>query len=64
MSIPDNGIEWRKSGRSGTGTNCVEVASADQRFFFRDTKDRRAGYLEFSRKAWTAFLANGLDNHG
>jgi hypothetical protein len=49
---------WRKSTYSDAEGNCVEVgASADgQTIGLRDTKNRGAGTLTYSRTAWTTFL--------
>jgi hypothetical protein len=49
-------MEWRKSSYStGSGGQCVEVASADG-VLVRDTTDRDGAALAFSAGAWTAFL--------
>ncbi|MFI5954451.1 DUF397 domain-containing protein [Cryptosporangium sp. NPDC051539] len=48
---------WRKSTRSGTNGNCVEVGTARAAIGVRDTKDGGRGpVLAFTRPAWTAFL--------
>lgn len=50
--------EWRKSTRSGTSGNCVEVAVADlgQRVGVRDSTDPAGPVLVFGRTAWTVFI--------
>ena len=50
---------WRKSTRSSSGGNCVEVSPADNYpvVAVRDTKDRDGGTLVFSAAAWEAFIA-------
>ncbi|TQS46960.1 DUF397 domain-containing protein [Cryptosporangium phraense] len=48
---------WRKSVRSGTNGNCVEVGTARAAIGVRDTKDDGRGHvLAFTRPAWSAFL--------
>ncbi|BCY09267.1 DUF397 domain-containing protein [Actinoplanes sp. L3-i22] len=52
-----SGAVWHKSTRSGGGQNCVEVAdNLPQVVAVRDTKNRDAGPLLFTRGEWTAFL--------
>lgn len=49
---------WRKSTRSQpNGNDCVEVGFSANAVGVRDTKNRAAGTLAFSGKAWAAFLA-------
>lgn len=57
-SRPDvNGAHWRKSVRSGTNGNCVEVGTAVAAIGVRDTKDRGSGaVLAFRKPVWQAFL--------
>jgi hypothetical protein len=47
---------WRKSTYSGNEGTCVEVALG-QAVGVRDTKDRAAGQLTVSQRAWSAALA-------
>ncbi|NYH77067.1 MULTISPECIES: DUF397 domain-containing protein [Actinopolyspora] len=47
---------WRKSSRSNSGGNCVEVTVTPTVAGVRDTKDRSAGYFTTNRKQWQAFL--------
>ena len=43
------GLRWRKSGYSGNGGNCVEVAGRGSRVLVRDTRQDGAGpVLRFS----------------
>lgn len=56
-------LRWRKSTRSGSESNCVEVAQTCDRV--RDSKNK-AVELPFSQAGWSAFLAavksDGLTN--
>jgi uncharacterized protein DUF397 len=55
--------EWRKSSRSGSTSNCVEVAVDADSVGVRDTKDRGGAVLVFPLPEWAAFVAalrNGL----
>ena len=57
------GAVWRKSRRSGSEGNCVEVAFLDDgRVALRDSKDRGAGpALVFTSAEWDAFAAGMAD---
>ncbi|SNR76689.1 protein of unknown function [Haloechinothrix alba] len=55
MTIPHRTDTWRKSSRSGSQTNCVELALDPARARVRDTKDRDGGALEVPFTAWQAF---------
>jgi hypothetical protein len=50
---------WRKSSRSGNGTNdnCVEVAFASPAVAVRDSKNPGGGALVLPASSWTGFLA-------
>ncbi|MBP2476945.1 hypothetical protein JOF53_005817 [Crossiella equi] len=50
-------LSWRKSSYSGGGNNCVEVALPAGEAAVRDTKNRSAGTLTFTRAQWHGFLA-------
>jgi uncharacterized protein DUF397 len=51
---------WRKSSYSGSGNNCVEVATADGTpvIAIRDSKNPEGGHLTFRAAAWAAFLSD------
>lgn len=49
--------EWRKSSRSTSEANCVEVAVTHEAIGVRDTKSRDQGLLTVTPRAWHAFLA-------
>jgi hypothetical protein len=59
-SMDFSSAAWRKSSRSGTGSNgaCVEVAFAVA-VGVRDSKNLGGGHLVFGDSAWRAF-AGGL----
>jgi hypothetical protein len=50
---------WKKSSRSSTSTNCVEVALVPGVTAVRDSKDPDAGHLTFAPAAVSEFL-NGV----
>ncbi|MEU6269253.1 DUF397 domain-containing protein [Saccharopolyspora shandongensis] len=49
--------QWRKSTRSASQSNCVEVGTGANVVGVRDTKDRDGGTLLFQLQAWGSFLA-------
>ena len=51
-----NGM-WRKSSRSGTQTNCVEVARTEPVVGVRDSKNVAGPRLSFPPATWSDFLA-------
>lgn len=57
MSTP---TEWHKSSYSANGNNCVEVRESTGGADVRDTQNREAGHLGFSRTEWVATLAATL----
>ena len=53
-----NDQSWRKSSRSTSEAQCVELAVGERVAGVRDTKNRDGGTLEFGAKAFAAFLAD------
>lgn len=53
-----SGLAWRKSTRSGGGsnTNCVEVAFAGSAVAVRDSKSPNAGVVVLPPAGWRSFL--------
>lgn len=51
--------EWRKSSRSPTGNECVELKPEEngEAWKTRDSKNPSGGVLDFSGPAWRSFLA-------
>lgn len=50
------GPEWRKSSRSDSNGNCVELRDGRDRVEMRDSKDPTGPTLEFGYDAFGAFL--------
>ncbi|WP_163512675.1 DUF397 domain-containing protein [Fodinicola acaciae] len=48
--------QWRKSTRSGSSSDCVEVGQGEQVIGVRDSKNPTAGTLAVAASAWSAFL--------
>ncbi|WP_163509434.1 DUF397 domain-containing protein [Fodinicola acaciae] len=47
---------WRKSTRSGSQAECVEVGTAGSVVGVRDSKNRNGAALSFSATAWSSFV--------
>jgi hypothetical protein len=57
MSRPDlSRARWKKSTRSGSNGDCVEVTTLSGLVAVRDSKDRQGPVLAFTGLAWEAFL--------
>lgn len=54
-------ITWRKSTRSNTDGQCVEVADVPRGQAVRDSKDRDGTALTFPTAAWAAFSSGVKD---
>ncbi|WP_181768825.1 DUF397 domain-containing protein [Streptomyces albidus (ex Kaewkla and Franco 2022)] len=53
------GLEWIKSTHSGSDNNdCVETATTTDAVHVRDSKDKQGPQLDFTRGAWTRFVAH------
>ncbi|MEO3744306.1 DUF397 domain-containing protein [Plantactinospora sp. B5E13] len=50
-------LVWRKSSRSGSDANCVEVAELPSAVAVRDSKDPDGPVLVFAAGPWAAFVA-------
>lgn len=61
--MPHRFTNWRKSTRSGSGDNCVEVAVADDGAVgVRDSKNPTGQALEFTPTQWAAFTGGIRDS--
>ena len=56
MNSESKVTNWRKATASANGSGCVEVGSADNQVFVRDTTRREAGSIAASSSAWAAFI--------
>lgn len=52
---------WRKSTRSSSNGQCVEVMITDAEVLVRDTKDRNKPAHVFTHAEWTAFTGGVKD---
>lgn len=49
-------VQWRKSSRSASGEQCVEIGYLDGRIFARDSKNPTEHILACKQTEWSAFL--------
>ncbi|MFF9702051.1 DUF397 domain-containing protein [Streptomyces griseofuscus] len=55
MSTPE--LAWFKSSySSGSGDNCIEVATAPAAIRVRDSKDKQGPQLALAPTTWSAFV--------
>jgi hypothetical protein len=47
---------WRKSTRSGSSGNCIEVATPPHAVMVRDSKDQQGPALSFNPGRWVGFI--------
>jgi hypothetical protein len=47
--------QWRRSARSGSNGNCVEIAVTGAIIAVRDSRDPRGPQLAFTPERWKAF---------
>lgn len=47
---------WRKSSASGSGADCLEVATWESSVLVRDSSDRPGTVLEFTQVQWRGFV--------
>lgn len=50
-------MHWRKSSRSASGTQCVEIGCAQGIIFARDSKNPVGPTLSCNHTEWSAFLS-------
>lgn len=54
--MPSDHLTWKKSSRSSTYNNCVEVAFAGADVLTRDSKHPHKASLRFTGPTWRRFL--------
>lgn len=57
VTVDLNGAHWKKSSRSASNGNCVEMAVAGEHIAVRDSKNLDVTPLVFSRESWVSFIA-------
>ncbi|MFR9731324.1 DUF397 domain-containing protein [Saccharopolyspora sp. MS10] len=55
--LQQQGASWRKSSRSASSANCVEIAVGAEVVGVRDSKDPGGPVVAVSRQRWFDFLA-------
>lgn len=62
MERQDNDASgWRKSSRSPSGADCVEVRVRDDEVHVRNSHDPDGPVLTFTRSEWSAFVEGVAD---
>ena len=54
---------WRKSARSGSNGNCVEIAATGTTIAVRDSRDPHGPQLAFTPDRWKAFTTAVKADH-
>lgn len=54
--MPSDDLTWKKSSRSTTYNNCVEVAFTGAHVLTRDSKNPHGEPLQFTEPTWRSFL--------
>jgi hypothetical protein len=52
------GLDWRKSSRSASNGQCVEVAATLDAVAVRDSKDPGGPILQFGTETWREFVGS------
>jgi len=52
----ENNLSWRKSQRSATNGECIEVAPLDGRIIIRDSKSPDGPFLQCAGIDWRRFV--------
>ncbi|HEV7897877.1 MAG TPA: DUF397 domain-containing protein [Planosporangium sp.] len=54
-------VAWRKSTRSNSSGDCVEVAQLPDGVAVRDSKNPDGAILTFTAREWAAFIGGAKD---
>jgi len=62
--LQSHSLAWRKSSCSGSGDNCVEVATLPNgNQAVRDSKNPTGPVLTFTADEWNTFISGIKDDH-